>query len=549
MRTISLSRPAAVRVNHCWHVLILWLALAGATGAFAQTGTVQFSQLTFSALSTDSNATITVAFSGSTDTVAAVQFSTMNGTAVAGTNFVSLTTNLTFSVTNGSSSNATLVVDILGNIAPGTTQTVGLVLSDPAGATLGAMSNAVLQIINTNQEQVEFSTAVFNVPTTDSVAEITILRTGVTDGTATVDFATSNGTAVDQTDYTGTNGTATFLPGDVSNSFEIAILNNSVPPGSSLTVNLTLANVTGGASLGNPNTAVLNINGSAVIQFSQASYAVLERAGSAIVTVLRTGDPSGQATVHYVTSDGTAMSPTNYIGSNGTLTFSPGVQTQTLSFVIQPQKTFESNRTVDVSLDSASGAQLGPTSEAVVTIVNDHTQTITFTNDAGTVTLMLQHAGEIDGTLDDIVLSFTDQSSVMSIKVNKGRSGTGILQLNSITGDGDCRLIDAGNVDLVGDGLQLGGFLGQLRIHDIVAGGMLTARGGPGQTTRIYAHEIGTNATIQIGARIGALDAAQIDPGVTIAAPSVGVMAVIGDKRHGLAGDFGASMELTGAGI
>jgi len=77
---------------------------------------------------------------------------------------------------------------------------------------------------------------------------------------------------------------------------------------SNQTVNLTLTGSTG-AGLGSTNKAVLTIlaTSSPVIQFSSPDYKVHEHVGSAVVSVIRLGDTSGDSSVSYATSDGTAV--------------------------------------------------------------------------------------------------------------------------------------------------------------------------------------------------------------------------------------------------
>lgn len=75
-----------------------------------------------------------------------------------------------------------------------------------------------------------------------------------------MNFATSDGTASSTTnaDYTATSGTLTFFDGDTQETFEVAIIEDGVDEPDE-TVNLTLSNVTGGATLGSPSTAVLTL--------------------------------------------------------------------------------------------------------------------------------------------------------------------------------------------------------------------------------------------------------------------------------------------------
>jgi len=69
--------------------------------------------------------------------------------------------------------------------------------------------------------------------------------------------------------------------------------------------------------------------------------------------------------------------------------------------------TLQKNKTVNVTLsDPSPGTDLGTQDTAVVTIVNDKKQTITFTNGAGdAVTLTLQHAGTMEATSQEPLTS------------------------------------------------------------------------------------------------------------------------------------------------
>ena len=132
------------------------------------------------------------------------------------------------------------------------------------------------------------------------VATITVQRTaGSTASAVTIDYATvPGGTATPGADYLLTSGTLTFKAGEVSKTFTVPIVNDNVDEPSE-TVNLALSNPTGGATLGTPVTAVLTISDEDVpgaIGFSAGTYAVLESAGLALITVTRTG-AAGAVTV------------------------------------------------------------------------------------------------------------------------------------------------------------------------------------------------------------------------------------------------------------
>ena len=103
----------------------------------------------------------------------------------------------------------------------------------------------------------EFITATFTA-TEGSDAIITVVRQGFVQGTSTIHYSASNGTAEAGTDYVATSGTLTFNPSEAMKSFSIPIIYDKTLE-SGETINLTLNNPTGSTSRGR-QTAVLTIN-------------------------------------------------------------------------------------------------------------------------------------------------------------------------------------------------------------------------------------------------------------------------------------------------
>jgi hypothetical protein len=169
--------------------------------------------------------------------------------------------------------------------------------------------------------------ASYSVQETAASATITVTRTGGSGGVATVDYATSDGTAVDGSDYTAASATLTWNDGVAGpKTFTVTIINDATVEGGE-TVDLTLSNVTG-ASLGAPSTGVLTIldeDAPGTLQFSGPNYSVDEAAGPATITVTRTGGATGAVAVDYDTiSGGSATEGTDYTAASGTLNWPNG---------------------------------------------------------------------------------------------------------------------------------------------------------------------------------------------------------------------------------
>ncbi len=90
-------------------------------------------------------------------------------------------------------------------------------------------------------------------------ASIPVWRVNGTDGAVSVDFATSDGTAIAGTDYTANSGTLNWADGEDSvKTFTVDILSDPAAEPEA-TLSLTLSAPSGGASLGTPDTATLAI--------------------------------------------------------------------------------------------------------------------------------------------------------------------------------------------------------------------------------------------------------------------------------------------------
>jgi len=89
-------------------------------------------------------------------------------------------------------------------------------------------------------------------------AVISVTRLGNTSAAATVDFATSNGTATSPSDYLETSGTLHFGAGETFKIIVVPLMDDLYVEGNE-TVTLSLSNPSSGAFLGSPNISTLTI--------------------------------------------------------------------------------------------------------------------------------------------------------------------------------------------------------------------------------------------------------------------------------------------------
>ncbi len=220
-------------------------------------GVLQFDTATYTVDEFAGTATITVTRTTGTVGAVSVQYATSDGTATAGSDYTTSAGTLNFADGQGS---ATFTVPITNDATQEPDETVILTLSNPTGgATLGTPNPATLTIVDNDAPGVlQFSTANFRRGENGGTATVTVTRTVGTGGAVSVQYATSDGTATAGSDYTATSGTLNFAAGQASATFTVAIADDTVLEGGE-TVNLTLTNATGGATLGTPATAILTV--------------------------------------------------------------------------------------------------------------------------------------------------------------------------------------------------------------------------------------------------------------------------------------------------
>jgi ribosomal protein L35AE/L33A len=91
---------------------------------------------------------------------------------------------------------------------------------------------------------------------------------------------------------------------------------------------------------------------------------------NAAFTVTLTPAASGTVTVNWATANGTATQPSDYLPGSGSLSFSPGEVTKTVTVVVNGDITAEPNETLFVNLSGASGASVSD-AQGQATITSD----------------------------------------------------------------------------------------------------------------------------------------------------------------------------------
>jgi large repetitive protein len=139
------------------------------------------------------------------------------------------------------------------------------------------------------------------------------------------------------------SGTVTFTAPTINGNYEVRFLANGGPSVIATSAPIVVA-----------PTPTLSINDVTVTEGNSGSL-------NATFTVTLSPVNSAQTvTVNYATANGTATTANNdYVAANGTLSFSPGAATRTITVAVNGDTTFEPNETFRVDLTGAVNAVIG----------------------------------------------------------------------------------------------------------------------------------------------------------------------------------------------
>ncbi len=221
--------------------------------------TVVLSAATYSIAENGGNLIVTLTRSGVTTTAVDVSVSTTNGTALAGTDFTGLSNSVVSFAANEVTKTATIPITNRAGYFGDRTFTVSL-SNGTNGATFGTPSSAIVTIqeLDPQPATLALSAATYTIAETGGNAVITINRTGST-APVSVNFSTTNGTALGGTDFTAqTNTVVDFLQGDTSKTVNVAIINRAGFFGNRA-FSVAISSPSGVGQLGTPVTATVNI--------------------------------------------------------------------------------------------------------------------------------------------------------------------------------------------------------------------------------------------------------------------------------------------------
>jgi chitinase len=322
------------------------------------------------------NLTFTISIDKTSGSDVTVHYATSNGTATQPADYTS--TSGTATITAGQTS-TTVDVPIVGDTLDENDETLHVDLTSPTGALILDNQGTGTIIDDDGPPSASVGdTSVIEGTGGTTTMHVPVTLSAASGKTVTVDYATSAGTAATGTDYTTTTGTLTFNPGDTSKTIDVPIVTDSIDE-SDETFTVTLTNPS--------NTTIADSSGTETIidddtttvppvtptlSIGDATVNPEGNSGTtnATFTVTLSSASLSVVTVNYATSNGTATAPGDYTAASGTLTFSPGDTSKTVTVAVVGDTVPEPDETFTVGLSTPSGATIADGS-GLGTIVDD----------------------------------------------------------------------------------------------------------------------------------------------------------------------------------
>ena len=296
---------------------------------------------------------------------------TIGGTATNGTDYATISSPL---VIPAGSTTGTLSVNPTADATIEADETVTLTLNAGAGYTVGVPNAATGTILNDDLPNLSINDVTLNegnAGTTNATFTVS-LSAPAGPGGVSFDIATANGSATGGTDYVSQSLTGQTIPAGSSNYTFTVLLNGDTLNEASETFFVNVTNVTNAVVVDGQGVGTV-INDDPLPSLSINDVTVTEgNSGTtnAVFTVTLSAASGQTVSVNYASADGTATQPADYTSTSGSLTFTPGQTTRTITVPVIGETVPEANETFFINLSGAINATISD-NQGVGTITND----------------------------------------------------------------------------------------------------------------------------------------------------------------------------------
>ncbi|MBF0219719.1 MAG: SUMF1/EgtB/PvdO family nonheme iron enzyme [Gammaproteobacteria bacterium] len=212
---------------------------------------------------------------------------------------------------------------------------------------------------------------------------LTLTLSKVADADVTVNYATTEGTAMAARDFTTSSGTVTFAKGKSSATLDLTLLGDRFKE-SEETFTVTLSAPVA-AELGNNSAVVTIIDDDCVDEFALTPGISIEpmtkaegqsASSNMTFTVSLSGTAPGPVTIDYATSDNpsgtlSAIAGSDYSAASGTLTIPAASKSGEIAVSILGDELYEADELFNLTISNAKNAVICAPATVTGTILND----------------------------------------------------------------------------------------------------------------------------------------------------------------------------------
>jgi solute carrier family 8 (sodium/calcium exchanger) len=242
---------------------------------------------------------------------------------------------------------------------------------------------------------IEFDCKKYAVLENAGYRKVIVNRHGCLDQTATVAYKTVEGTAKATNDFTHTEGTLTFRPGEMVQSFKVFIVDDTAfEDDEEFYVELSNPTVEGGleAKIGMNNhmtIVIIDDDDPGVMSFEQEIITIQEDVEDKTVELIvkRADGSTGKVSVQYKTEDASAKAGRDFEAQSGELVFEEGENAKAIRLLVYGRGSYARKDYLRVYLtDVTGGAKFDPktdggeTSDIMTVFIESHAEGKEFTD-------------------------------------------------------------------------------------------------------------------------------------------------------------------------
>ena len=203
----------------------------------------------------------------------------------------------------------------------------------------------------------------------DASVTIPVFRSGNTNLSVSVQYATSDLEAQAGPDYVSTSGTLNFAAGEVARSITVPLLNDGEIENSER-FSLRLTNAVGGTLGASTNATITVLGVNSVVQIVTPDLVANELAGQLTLSLSRQVT-NLTSSVLCSSVDGTALAGVHFSNLAQTVTFAPGQLSNTVTLTLLDDTNPGPDRSFTVKIDNPANTQIGARSNMTIVLIDN----------------------------------------------------------------------------------------------------------------------------------------------------------------------------------